>query len=64
MSGDDLLLLQAGAVLVLMAVLALLKRRVRRTGLNRYVAYWSKPRSRLVPVARAEAPQAAEDSEA
>jgi hypothetical protein len=48
-SGRELLLWQAGFVLAGMAVLALLKRHTRRTGLDRYVRKRAKA-SRFIPI--------------
>lgn len=62
MSGRELLLWQAGFVLAGMAVLALLKRHTRRTGLDRYVRKRAKA-SRFIPIGpaprRAPAPEGA-----
>lgn len=64
MSGRELLLWQAGFVLAGMAVLALLKRHTRRTGLDRYVRKRAKA-SRFIPIgpapSRTPAPEGAAD---
>lgn len=56
MDGRDFLLAQAIVVLGGMAVLALLKRRTRKSGLDQYVRRHS-PRSRWRPIGRDPGPR-------